>query len=125
MSFLVIFGVVCLSFRRDLEVLAGRLRELLVSRGARRVSRRLSEDGLLVTAEFVEDVILIGISRGSFGAKYVAKLVPSSKVPDIPWELSYLEYVPHGLYVIAKNEEELLKGLERKIEILRRSVKPT
>jgi len=94
----------------------GNIKELMKSLGAKKCIIRSEYGCTVIIAEFQYDVILVTIASGSFGAKYVSKIVPSSKLRSVSWTCDEVKYSPYGLYVIALNDDELLSKIKEKVE---------
>ena len=91
------------------------VKELLKSLGAKKCVVRREYGCTVFIAEFQHDVILVTLTTGSFGAKYVSKIVPSSKLRTVTWSCDEVKYSPHGLYVIALSDDELLSKIKEKV----------
>lgn len=91
--------------------------------GASRVVKRGKGDCVILAAEYPEDVVLVAVSRGSYGSLAVAKVVPSMKAGSVPWVCEYLDYVPHGLYAVIKSLGDVRVKLGRKVWLVREYVK--
>jgi len=97
--------------------------EVARGEGAKKVIRRVSGECAVIIAEFPEDSYIIALRRGEMTESVVAKIVPSTKATEVPWECGYLDYVPHGYYAVAEDPEAFRSKLVNKLRSLRNLVK--
>ena len=106
----------------DLKTSCRVIEEVLSSEGASKVVKRVSSDCAVLIAKFPEDSYIIALKRGDMTESIIAKVVPSTKATEVPWECGYLDYVPYGYYAVAENLNELKEKLTSKLRSLRRLV---
>ena len=107
----------------DLSAFSQVAEEVARSEGARKVIKRVSGDCAVIIAEFPEDSYIIALRPGGMTESVVAKVVPSTKATEVPWECGYLDYVPHGYYAVAEDVEEFRSKLASKLRNLRNLTK--
>jgi len=103
----------------DLSKFSAVAEEVARGEGAGKVIKRINKDCALVIAEFPEDSYIIAVRQGGMTGTVVAKLVPSTKAAEVPWECRYLDYVPHGYYIIFEDQESFRNKLVSKLRCLR------
>ncbi len=107
----------------DLSIFSATAEEVVKGEGAGKVVKRINKDCALIIAEFSEDSYIIALRPGGMTNTIVAKLVPSTKATEVPWECGYLDYVPHGYYIVCENRESFKSKLTSKLRSLRELVK--
>ena len=103
----------------DLSKFSAVAEEVARGEGASKVIKRINKDCALVIAKFPEDSYIIAVRQGGMTSTVVAKLVPSTRVAEVPWECRYLDYVPHGYYIISEDQESFKNKLVSKLRSLR------
>ena len=84
-----------------------------------RVGKRLHTDCALLIAEADNDSLVISVTEGSYGAKYIVKVSTISKLGNVPLSCDELEYSPHGLYLIALNLNDLRNIKKKVVKIMK------
>ena len=107
----------------DLGAFSQAAEEVARSEGAKKVIKRVSSDCAVIVAEFPEDSYIIALRPGGITKSVIAKIAPSSKATEVPWECGYLDYVPHGYYAVAEDVGEFRNRLAGKLRNLRNLIK--
>ena len=93
------------------------LRQLLLSRAICSKAIAVESSGLC-TLLFCESKINILIAFSTYNSWVYIKAVPELAVQPHMWHCNEVYYTPYGLYVFAKNLEELVEKLESKQHLL-------
>ncbi|MCX8186659.1 MAG: hypothetical protein RMH77_06090 [Sulfolobales archaeon] len=88
----------------------------LMKLGASKVKKLNQRECTILVAELRNSVYLIAAYKYGLTDNYVCKILPSTKV--LNWNCIELEYNPHGLYVLASSEEELINKAIKKLQLI-------